>query len=135
MAEEFAGDVERYVGKSRAWATVMPVILPGFDDGRKFKGIPADKRDRPTKAERLFLKAVEHAGLPLEAVSDITLRKAPFWPGSQHPNLYRRPDYLDSAKNRRFSAWHVHLVFRQPVEGPLSIGAGRHCGLGLFATT
>jgi CRISPR-associated protein Csb2 len=125
--------IERYVGESETWATVTPVILPGFDDARKLRGIPADKRDRPTKAERLFLKAVEQAGLPLAAVSDITLRKAPFWPGSQHPNCYRRPDYLDSAKHRRFSAWHVHLVFRERVGGPMSLGAGRHCGLGLFA--
>jgi CRISPR-associated protein Csb2 len=125
--------IERYVAESRTWATVTPVILPGFDDAKKLKGIPADERHKSTKAERLFCKALAHAGVPLQALSDITLRKAPFWPGSQHPNLYRRPDYLDSAKNRRFSAWHAHLVFREPVGGPLAIGAGRHAGLGLFA--
>jgi CRISPR-associated protein Csb2 len=128
-----AAAVERYVGESRTWATVTPVILPGFDDARRFRGIPASGQNRPTKAERLFFKAVQQAGLSLEALRDITLRKAPYWAGSRHPDLYRRPDYLDAAKNRRFSAWHVHLVFRDSVRGPLSIGAGRHCGLGLFA--
>jgi CRISPR-associated protein Csb2 len=98
------------------------VILPGFDDGKR------------TKAERLFLQAVPQAGLSMEGVADFTLRKAPFWPASQHPNCYRRPDYLDSTKNRRFSAWHVHLSFRGPVAGPISIGAGRHCGLGVLAS-
>lgn len=128
-----ASVVKRYVGESSTWASVTPVILPGFDDAKGFKGIPADRLNRPTKAERLLLKAVLQAGLPIEAVRHFTLRKAPYWVGSQHPDLYRRPDYLDSARKRRFSAWHVHLEFRDPIGGPLCIGAGRHCGLGLFA--
>lgn len=113
--------LDLYVGESRNWSSVTPVILPGFDDGKR------------SKAERLFLQAVQQAGLPLEAVAEFTLRKAPFWPGSLHPKFYRRPDYLDNAKSRRFSAWHVALAFRDAVCGPVMIGAGRHCGLGVFA--
>ncbi len=109
-----------YVGESRTWSSVTPVVLPGFDDG--------DRR----KADRLFLRAVQQAGLPVEAVSDFTLRKAPFRTGL-HPSRYRRPDYLDSARGRRFSAWHVHLSFHGAMFGPITIGAGRHVGLGLFA--
>jgi len=116
-----AAMLNRYVGEDTNWCSVTPVILPGFDDGKR------------GKAERLFLQAVHQAGLPVEGIAELTLRKAPFFPGSQHPNGYLRPDYLDSAKNRRFSAWHVHLVFREPVTGPVSIGAGRHCGLGVLA--
>lgn len=112
---------DRYVSESKNWTSVTPVILPGFDDGKH------------TKAEKLFLRSVQQADLPVEGLAAFTLRKAPFWPGSQHPKCYRRPDYLDSEKDRRFSAWHVHLSFREPIAGPLSIGAGRHCGLGIFA--
>lgn len=91
---------------------MTPVILPGFDDG-KFK-----------KAERLFLQAVEQSVMPVGAVSDFTLRKAPFQSGL-HPNQYRRPDYLDSANGRRFSAWHVHVSFREPMTVPSqSVPAG-----------
>src|SRR5690606_6390361 len=100
--------------------SVTPVILPGFDDGNR------------RKADRLFLQAVQQAGFPLEAISEFALRKAPFRTGL-HPNQYRRPDYLDSGKGRRFSAWHVHLSFRDPMAGPIAIGAGRHVGLGLLA--
>lgn len=109
-----------YVGEHRTWSSVTPVILPGFDDGKR------------RKADRLFLQAVQQAGLPVVAISDFTLRKAPFRVGL-HPNRYRRPDYLDSGKGRRFSAWHVHLSLRYPLAGPTTIGAGRHVGLGLFA--
>jgi len=124
--------IKRYVGEGREWATVTPVILPGFDD---FRGVSKEEQraGRATKAEQLFLKAVVQAGLPSEVVESFTLRKAPFWPGSTHPSRYKRPDYLDTPKNRRFPAWHVYVRFRERVPGPIAIGAGRHCGLGLFA--
>ncbi len=108
--------VERYVAENRSWSSVTPVILPGFDDGKH------------AKADRLLLQAIEQAGLPLDAVTDLTLRKAPFWSGSQHPRQYHRPHYL-----KHLPAWHVRLIFREPVPGPIAVGAARHCGLGVFA--
>ena len=110
--------VKRYVGESQSWSTVTPVILPGYDDGKLIK------------AEKLFLQAVEQADLPTDGITDLTLRRAPFWPGSQHPRLYHRPRYL-----KRLPAWHVQLIFREPVSGPLAVGAGRHIGLGLMAAS
>ncbi len=108
--------IKQYVGESRAWTTVTPIILPGFDDGRQ------------EKAEGLVLKAARHAGMPIEAIDDLTLRKAPFWPGALHPRSYMAPEYI-----RHYSRWHALIRFRQPVGGPLALGAGRHVGLGLFA--
>ncbi len=108
--------IERYLHEARTWSTVTPVILPGFDDGKH------------VKAEKLFLTAALQADLPVDAIKELALRKAPFWPGSQHPSQYHVPAYLKS-----FSRWHARLVLRGPIGGPLAIGAGRHCGLGLFA--
>ncbi len=108
--------IARYVDEARAWCTVTPVILPGFDDGRH------------AKAEKLVLTAVRDAGLPIDAVAELTIRKAPFWPGSQHPRQYATPAYL-----KQFPGWHVRVVFRELLPGPLAIGVGRHCGLGVFA--
>lgn len=108
--------LDRYLCENRIWSTVTPVILPGFDDGKH------------AKAARLLLQAVQHAGVPIEAITDLTLRKAPFWSGAQHPRQYHRPDYL-----KHLPAWHGRLVFRECIPGPLAVGAGRHCGLGLFA--
>lgn len=122
--------IHRYVGESRTWSSVTPVILPGYDD---FKAITLHDENQPTKAERLLIKSLVHAGIPLESIQSVTMRKAPFWPGSQHPRHYRRPDYL--ADTRARPAWHVYLVFREPVSGPLAVGAGRHCGLGIFAAS
>ncbi|MBX5446392.1 type I-U CRISPR-associated protein Csb2, partial [Sphaerobacter sp.] len=108
--------LHRYVGEAQEWCTVTPVVLPGFDDGKL------------TKAERLFLKAVAQAGIPVEAIDAMTLRKAPWWPGARHSRDYFTPDYL-----RHLARWHVWIRFREPVPGPIAIGAGRHAGLGLFA--
>jgi len=106
-----------YVRESQEWFSVTPVVLPGLDDGKQ------------SKAEGLFLKAAAHAGIPIEAIESVTLRKAPFWPGAEHPRHYFVPDYL-----RPFARWHAAVRFREPVPGPLAIGAGRHVGLGLFAS-
>jgi len=110
--------MKHYVGESQFWSTVTPVILPGYDDGRL------------VKAEKLFLQAVEQADLQTDGIADFTLRRAPFWPGSQHPRHYHRPRYL-----RHLPAWHVQLTFREPVSGPLAVGAGRHIGLGLMSAS
>lgn len=109
--------IERYVRESRTWSTVTPLLLPGFDDGKH------------SKAEKLFLTAVRQAGLPIDVIADVALRKAPFWPGSQHPRWYYRPKYL-----RHSPGWHAWMRLREPIPGPLALGAGRHCGLGLFAS-
>lgn len=108
--------VGRYIAESESWSTVTPVILPGFDDGKH------------AKAEKLLLQAVQQAGLQLDMVTDLVLRKAPFWSGSHHPRLYQRPQYL-----KHLPAWHVLLSFRGAVPGPVALGAGRHCGLGILA--
>jgi CRISPR-associated protein Csb2 len=107
--------VNAHLRRARTWSSVTPVVLPGFDDNKQ------------EKAERLLVKAAQQAGLPIEAIDDVVLRKAPFWPGSQHPRLYHRPAYL-----RDLPAWHARVRFSEPIPGPLAIGAGRHCGLGLF---
>ena len=110
--------VSRYVDESRTWSTVTPVILPGHDDGKL------------AKAEKLFLQAIEQAGLSINGIADLNLWKAPFWPRSQHPKYYQRPSYL-----RHLPGWHVALTFRELALGPLALGAGRHIGLGLMANS
>jgi len=117
--------IRRYLAPSKTWTTVTPVILPGHDE---FKPPKAGEDAKITKAERLLLKTLAQAGIPPAAVADLALRKAPFWPGGLHPRDYQRPDYL-----KNLPAWHVSLTFREPVSGPLALGAGRHCGLGLLA--
>ncbi len=108
--------IRRYVESAKVWQSVTPVILPGFDDGKH------------SKAQKVLVAALNHAGIPVELVDDAVLQKAPFWPGSQHPRCYFSPSYLAG-----LPGWHARLLFREPVPGPIAVGAGRHLGLGLFA--
>ncbi len=108
--------LDAYVRAAQSWFSVTPVILPGYDDGKH------------TKAEKLVMKAIVQAGISFECVEEISIRKAPHWPGSQHPKQYLRPSYLN-----HLPGWHVLIRFREAVYGPIVIGAGRHCGLGVFA--
>ncbi len=109
--------VRCYVGPGREWFTVTPVVLPGHDD------------HKPAKRRKLLAKAIRQAGIPLAAIEDLIARNAPFWPGGLHPTCYHRPDYL-----QHYPLCHVYVRFREEVRGPIAVGAGRHCGLGVFAT-
>jgi CRISPR-associated protein Csb2 len=134
-----------YLGTASVWETVTPVILDGH---RKAKGDDARAVARTT--ERLIRKALARAGI--EAPCEFTWQMFPFIKNalSAHERDkerrltgYFRPDYLQGR-----GAVHVRLSFgRRAVErdmdsawtpidvsGPLMIGAGRHCGLGVFAT-
>jgi CRISPR-associated protein Csb2 len=116
--------LRQYIESSETWATVTPLVLPGSDEG-KF-----------AKAEKLFMKALGHAGYSAQALADMEFRSVSFWPGAELAMKYQRPDYLrkDYSKEARpWSVYHVRLRWKNPMTGPMAIGAGRHCGLGVFA--
>jgi CRISPR-associated protein Csb2 len=110
--------LQQYTDNADTWATVTPIVLPGSDEG-KF-----------AKAEKLFFKALGHAGYASDLLADFELRNVAFWPGGDLALKFQRPDYL---RQDRWSVYHVRLRWTRAIKGPLAIGAGRHCGLGIFA--
>lgn len=110
--------LRQYLDPSATWATVTPLVLPGSDDG-KF-----------AKAEKLFIKTLRQAGYAPDALAELEFRNASFWPGGEWALSFQRPNYL---RNGHWSVYHVRLRWKQSLKGPLAIGAGRHCGLGIFA--
>lgn len=120
---------DAYLNDSIAWASVTPVILPGHDD------------HKPEKTRRLIEKALAQSGIdqPCEfewsAFSHFRkmlpahkYRRDPSEPAKKILVNYIRPDHL-----LKQSAVHLKLVSTGAVPGPLTIGAGRHCGFGLMA--
>ena len=107
-----------YTKKSTVFETVTPVILSGHND-RSYK-----------KTQKLLLKSINHAGFSLDGIEAIYLQKAPFFPGAFHPRDYALPHHI---KEKPHSAIHARITWKQPIQGPLAIGAGRYFGLGLFA--
>jgi len=115
----------RYTQPANAWASVTPVILPGHDD------------HKPAKTRRLIEKALAQSGV--DQPCDFEWSAFSRFPKSlsahkydrdKRPTGYIRPDYLLSQ-----TAVHLKLRFHDglKVPGPLTIGAGRHCGLGVLA--
>ncbi len=112
--------VRRYLRKSTEWLSVTPVVLHGRDrSGGKF---------RSRKADKLILQAFAESGYPVERIEEYSYQPAPFWRGPGGARRARVPRHL-----AHWPRYHVRVVFRAPVQGPVLVGIGRHFGLGVFA--
>jgi CRISPR-associated protein Csb2 len=138
--------VRRYTQPAASWATVTPVVLPGYDDPAHYRrrlkqGTQAEEQKQlltrlNDRIEGLLRKAIIQAGFSqvLADHAKLEWRKVGFWPGADPADRYGVPDHL-----RRFPRLHVRINWRdalgRPVQitGPICIGGGRFCGLGLFA--
>lgn len=146
--------VRLYRHESSTWATVTPVILPGYDDPKKlrkrlFRGPesgnqildPAEQCELLNKLDRrieyLLRKAIVQAGYSRELAkhAEIEWRSVGFWPGTEPATRYPYPN--ESRRHRRL---HVRITWRDAagqtmsVPGPICIGGGRFHGIGLFAS-
>jgi CRISPR-associated protein Csb2 len=140
------GIVSNYVQASSTWATVTPVVLPGYDDPAHYRrrlkrGVEAkEQRDLLDKlygrTDALLRKAITQAGLSQELADHAHLewRKTGFWSGADLADRYGVPDHL-----KRFPRLHVKIQWRDAkdkplnIPGPICLGGGRFYGLGLFA--
>ena len=112
--------LRRYRAEAQRWRSVTPVILHGHNARGKSLSV--------AKTEKLLFQALDAAGYPVEAVERLSFQTAPLWAGCSAAAAIKTPRHLD-----RWPRLHVAIDFNRPVEGPLAIGLGRHCGIGLFA--
>lgn len=122
-----AGNLIRYTEPANTWASVTPVILPGHDD------------HKPEKRRRLVEKALRQSGIDQPCEFECSpfpnfQKSLPAFKYGRDKLLqgYVRPDHLLNQ-----TAVHLKLRFsgNTKMPGPLVIGSGRHCGLGLMAGT
>ena len=113
----------RYLGTSKVWQTVTPVILPGHND------------HKPQKTVKLIERALQQSGI--ETPCEFNWQSIPFLKNCLSAHKYdrhgRHTGYHRPAHLKHLTAVHVRLTFTHSVPGPITIGAGRHCGFGLFA--
>ncbi|MEX0887183.1 MAG: type I-U CRISPR-associated protein Csb2 [Phycisphaeraceae bacterium] len=119
------------------WASVTPVVLPGFNArGRRNQHqhriipdlVDGDCSGHARKTRKLVLKTLAEAGISADLVAEVWLQKVPLWPNLPRAEKTDRPAYLQDRP-----PFHVRLRFKQPVHGPITLGAGRFVGLGTFA--
>jgi len=139
---------ENYLKPSSTWATVTPVVLPGYDDPRKLRqrlnqsaGLsPAEKNTIVAKLDQridqLLRKTLRQSGY----TDAITRNAAIEWRGSGYlPGTDLASRYMTGDQHRRFRKLHVRIQFRDkhgqplPIPGPVCLGGGRFSGTGLFA--
>jgi len=100
------------------WASVQPIILPTFDDGRD------------EKARKLVRKALAHAGIdPGLAVRIDINRREGYLPQSVRYSDVR----IKARQSWANPAVHLRIRFSQPVSGPITLGQGRGAGVGALA--
>jgi CRISPR-associated protein Csb2 len=140
------GVIRRYTQAASCWATVTPVVLPGYDDPRHYRrrleaGVNAQEQrtlldQLETRVDGLLRKAIVQAGYSevLAQHAELEWRKIGFWPGSDTADRYGVPDHL-----KRYPRYHVRVRWRDSrgrevkLAGPICFGGGRYYGLGLFA--
>lgn len=125
------GVTRQYTGSASVWRSFTPIILPGHND------------HKPEKTRKLIERSLMQAGIEqsceFEWSAFSRFRKsysAHKYDKERRPQGYVRPDHLLSQ-----TAVHLTLRFhdgsdkKTPIRipGPLTIGAGRHCGFGLMA--
>lgn len=106
-----------YVGSSKRWSSVTPVILSSNDRGD------------PSRTESLTTKVLIDAGLDLSTISAVKISRFPLlkcilrrW------NMENLGGHLH---NKTFV--YLDITFKSPMHGPLALGAGRFTGLGVMA--
>jgi CRISPR-associated protein Csb2 len=139
--------VQQYVRAASEWATVTPVVLPGFDDPahlrkRLQKGVDAVEQRSllerlDGRIDGLLRKAIVQAGFSEELArhAELEWRKTGFLVGVDLAEMYGVPAHL-----KRFPRYHLRVRWRDSagrevrVRGPLCLGGGRFYGAGLFAS-
>lgn len=139
---------DNYLASSDTWATVTPVILPGYDDPRKLRQRLSGKSDLTAETknalvakldqriDHLLRKALRQAGYSevITRHAVIEWRGSGYWPGTDLASRYMAGD-----QHRRFRKLHVSIQFRDEqgnplsVPGPICLGGGKFSGTGLFA--
>lgn len=110
---------------SRIWQTVTPVALPVRRQGGRRDG--AERVANETEAAFAAWQALRHAGIATQAET-VRVQREPFFGKGARAEDFAGGTRFDAAR-----LWHVEIEFGKAVSGPLVIGDGRYCGLGLMA--
>ena len=120
----------RFAGPALVFRSMTPVALPGAHRRRRI-GAAGDKtaserNQEEWRAAAAVVQALRHAGIRARP-TDIRVQREPFQRRGVRAELF--------APGSRFSKhalWHVELRFGEMTAGPVVIGDGRFCGLGLM---
>lgn len=120
---------ERFAEPARVFRSITPVALSAASRRRMGPADrkSADERDREERyAAGNVVQALRHASIGARP-TDIRVQREPFQRRGVRAELFAR-----GSRFSKHALWHVQLKFRETVSGPVVIGDGRFCGLGLM---
>ena len=118
----------RWSRPARRWATATPVALDR-NPGNLYSREPAVIDAAVIQAEASIAEACTHIGLP-EPVA-VWVHRRSLLGGA--PAARRFMPFPSTGNGPRRVCVHAEVLFAEPVQGPLLIGAGRFFGIGLFS--
>jgi len=120
---------------ARLWRSVTPLVLP--EDAKRRRIDPAklceeakagkERAEEQQRACHAVIQALRHAGLR-EKVAGLRVQREPFDAKGE-----RAETFATGTRFSKHQLWHVEIKFAEAVGGPLLLGNGRYCGLGLMA--
>lgn len=109
----------------RTWYTVTPAALPVGRAGGRING--GARLAVETRAAHAVRQALRHTGVA-NPIETIRLQREPLFSKGA-----RAEAFADASRFPPDRLWHVEITFGEPIQGPLVIGDGRYCGLGVMA--
>ena len=120
---------ERFMRPARTFRTLTPAALPSAQRRRLAIGDKKTAGERSREeglASNAVIQALRHAGVSARP-TDIGVQREPF-----HRRSALAEQFDVGPRFSKHALWHVELRFAKPIAGPLVIGDGRFCGLGLM---
>ena len=120
---------QRFARPAREFRSITPVALAGASR-RRLEPADAKSADERSREERAaagsVVQALRHAGIRARP-TDIRVQREPF-----HRRGIRAEFFAAGSRFSKHALWHLQLRFSEMVPGPMVIGDGRFCGLGLM---
>ena len=121
---------DRFGRSSRVFRSMTPLALSGAPrrriDGAVGKKAADERSREERRAAGATVQALRHAGIQAWP-SSIKVQREPLQRRGARAELF-----ADGSRFSKHALWHVELHFREALSGPLVIGDGRFCGLGLM---
>jgi CRISPR-associated protein Csb2 len=106
--------VWNYVGSSRVWQSVTPVVL--------------EEKFREKSLGAFLTRVVKFSGIDPTLVESVQPLRYP-----PHKGLSSTFNIPDSIKSKGYKLGYYMITFKQPFVGPLALGRGKDRGLGVFS--
>lgn len=122
---------------SRLWRSITPLALSTerrridpakqskLEQGGAKKG--SERQSENRQAIHEVMQALRHAGMR-HRVSNVRVQREPFEAKGEPAEAFS-----DGTRFSKHQLWHTEIEFEEPVHGPILLGNGRYCGLGLMA--